>query len=78
MESAMKWHKSSLEIPTRGKGLYAFTGQVNAQIHAWSVREGMCFLFCPHTSASLTINGTMTRLRRPKDAWNVSIRPCNP
>jgi secondary thiamine-phosphate synthase enzyme len=52
----MKWHKSSLELPTHGKGLYAFTGQVNAQLSAWNVREGLCFLFCPHTSASLTIN----------------------
>ena len=52
----MKWHKSSLELPTRGKGLYAFTDRVNAQLHNWQVRQGMCFLYCPHTSASLTIN----------------------
>ncbi len=52
----MKWHKSTLEIPTNGKGLYSFSGHVNAQLKIWQVREGMCFLFCPHTSASLTIN----------------------
>lgn len=52
----MKWHKTTLTIPTRGKGLYAFTDQVNAQLRIWNAREGMCFLFCPHTSASLTIN----------------------
>jgi secondary thiamine-phosphate synthase enzyme len=52
----MKWHRSSLEFSTRGKGLYAFTDQVNAQLRAWDVRAGICFLFCPHTSASLTIN----------------------
>lgn len=52
----MKWHKSTLEIGTRGKGLYSFGAQIDAQLHAWRVREGMCFLFCPHTSASLTIN----------------------
>jgi len=52
----MKWHKSSLELPTRGKGLYAFTDRVNAQLRTWQVRQGMCFLYCPHTSASLTIN----------------------
>ena len=54
--SDMKWHKSTLTIPTRGKGLYAFTDQVNAQLRAWNAREGICFLYCPHTSASLTIN----------------------
>lgn len=52
----MKWHKTTLVLPTRGKGLYAFTDQVNAQLRIWNAREGMCFLFCPHTSASLTIN----------------------
>jgi secondary thiamine-phosphate synthase enzyme len=52
----MKWHKSTLEISTRGKGLYSFGAQIDAQLRTWRVREGMCFLFCPHTSASLTIN----------------------
>jgi secondary thiamine-phosphate synthase enzyme len=52
----MQWYKASLQISTHGKGLYAFTEQVNAQIRAWNVGEGMCLLFCPHTSASLTIN----------------------
>lgn len=52
----MRWHKTTLTLSTRGKGLYAFTDQVNAQLRAWNAREGMCFLFCPHTSASLTIN----------------------
>jgi secondary thiamine-phosphate synthase enzyme len=52
----MEWHKSTLSISTRGKGLYAFTVQVNDQLRTWNVREGVCFLFCPHTSASLTIN----------------------
>lgn len=52
----MKWYKTTLTIPTRGKGLYAFTDQVNAQLRIWNAREGMCFFFCPRTSASLTIN----------------------
>jgi secondary thiamine-phosphate synthase enzyme len=52
----MKWLKSSLEINTRGKGLYPFGERVAQQLHAWQVRQGMCFLYCQHTSASLTIN----------------------
>jgi secondary thiamine-phosphate synthase enzyme len=52
----MKWLKSNIELPTRGKGLYAFTDRVNATLQTWNVRQGMCFLYCPHTSASLTIN----------------------
>ena len=52
----MKWHKTTLTIATRGKGLYPFTDQVNAQLSAWNVREGVCYLFCQHTSASLVIS----------------------
>ena len=52
----MKWHSSRFEFSTRGKGLYTFTDQVNTQLRAWNVRTGICFLSCPHTSASLTIN----------------------
>lgn len=52
----MNWHKQTLDIPTRGKGLYPFTKAVNEQIHRWGIQEGMCYLFTPHTSASLVVN----------------------
>jgi secondary thiamine-phosphate synthase enzyme len=52
----MKWYKDTLEVVTRGKGLYPFTREVEARIHQWGMREGMCFLFIPHTSASLVIS----------------------
>ncbi|PWH11825.1 MAG: secondary thiamine-phosphate synthase enzyme [Anaerolineae bacterium] len=52
----MKWYKSVLTISTHGKGFYVLTDQVNAQLRLWKAQEGMCFLYCPHTSASLTIN----------------------
>ncbi len=48
--------KETLEIHTRGKGLYPFTDRVAQAIQRWQVESGMCFLFCPHTSASLLIN----------------------
>lgn len=52
----MNWYKTTLQIVTRGKGLYAFDEQVNAQLRAWNVRDGMCHLYCPHTSASLVVS----------------------
>ena len=52
----MNWHKDTLEIQTRGKGLYPFTEQIERRISAWGIREGMCFLFVQHTSASLVIS----------------------
>jgi secondary thiamine-phosphate synthase enzyme len=52
----MKWHKDTLEIRTDGKGLYPFTPEIERRIHQWGMREGMCFLYVQHTSASLVIN----------------------
>lgn len=52
----MQWYKSTLEIHTRGKGLYPISAQIEEQLRQWKVREGMCFLFIPHTSASLAVN----------------------
>ena len=52
----MNWHKSNLEISTRGKGLYSFTNLVQELVHKWGVMDGICYLYMPHTSASLVIN----------------------
>jgi secondary thiamine-phosphate synthase enzyme len=52
----MNWHKDTLEIKTRGKGLHPITDAVIARLHQWNVREGMCFLYIGHTSASLVVN----------------------
>jgi secondary thiamine-phosphate synthase enzyme len=52
----MNWFKDTLEVPTRGKGLYPFTDQVNERLRQWEVKEGMCYLYLQHTSASLVIS----------------------
>jgi secondary thiamine-phosphate synthase enzyme len=52
----MNWYKETLEVNTRGKGLYPFTKQISDRINTWAIREGMCFLFLKHTSASLVIS----------------------
>jgi secondary thiamine-phosphate synthase enzyme len=77
----MNWHKTTLEISTRGKGLHDITKTVHAQLSEWDVREGMCFLFIPHTSASLVMSENwdptaradletfMERTVSEKDTW---------
>ena len=77
----MDWHKTTLEISTRGKGLHDITEAVRAQLQGWNVREGMCTLFLPHTSASLVMSENwdptaradletfMERLVPEKDRW---------
>lgn len=77
----MNWHKTTLQISTGGKGLHDITDNVRAQLRDWDVEEGMCFLFLPHTSASLVLSENwdptartdletfMERLVPEKDRW---------
>jgi len=50
---SMDWLKTSLFIETHGKGMNEITDQVQSVVREWNIQEGMCFLFLPHTSASL-------------------------
>jgi secondary thiamine-phosphate synthase enzyme len=52
----MNWFKDTLEIHTRGKGLYPFTPGIETRLRSWHVREGMCYLYIQHTSASLVVS----------------------
>jgi secondary thiamine-phosphate synthase enzyme len=52
----MHWFKDTLEVNTRGKGLYPFTDIITARIREWEIQEGMCFLYLQHTSASMVIS----------------------
>lgn len=44
-----------LEVPTRGKGLYNITRQVEGWVRESGLRTGLLTVFLQHTSASLTI-----------------------
>lgn len=52
----MEWLKNAFEVQTRGKGMLPITDLVESYLKDWNVREGMCFLYIPHASASLTIS----------------------
>ena len=52
----MEWLKGSLELITNGKGLLNITADIEEQLQTWQVMEGMCFIYLPHASASLTIS----------------------
>jgi len=46
-----------LEVGTRAKQeFYDITTQVQAAVGRSGVAEGVCYLFCPHTTAGLTLN----------------------
>ncbi len=51
----MKQSEGSVEVVTRGTGLYDFTASVERWLAAQNVTTGLLTLFIQHTSASLTI-----------------------
>ncbi|MBC8506466.1 MAG: YjbQ family protein [Anaerolineales bacterium] len=52
----MNWYKDTLQIQTRGKGLFLFSDSINSKIQEWGIQEGMCYLYLQHTSASMVIS----------------------
>ncbi len=52
----MEWFKDVLEYKTSGKGMTKINAGIEALVEKYKVNEGMCFLFIPHVSASLTIS----------------------
>jgi secondary thiamine-phosphate synthase enzyme len=52
----MEWLKDTFEVRTNGKGMLLITSEVESRVRAWNIQEGMCFLYIPHASASLTIS----------------------
>ena len=51
----MKQAVHSVEIATRGKGLYEFTSAIAEWLRRQQVETGLLTVFCRHTSASLLI-----------------------
>lgn len=51
----MTLHQETLEIRTRGAGLFNVTAEVSAVVAKSGVTTGLCTVFVQHTSASLVI-----------------------
>jgi len=51
----MEWLSETLSFSTNGKGMYEIKENIFREIIKWKIATGMCFLFLPHTSASLTL-----------------------
>lgn len=51
----MKQFLHEIRVPTRGKGLYEFTDEVEDRVREAGIRTGLVTLHIQHTSASLTI-----------------------
>ena len=43
-------------LNTAKEGLYNITDEVKAAVRKSGITDGMCLVYCPHTSAGITIN----------------------
>lgn len=46
----------TFELKTAPKGFYDITAEVKQAVAESGVREGLCTIYCPHTTAGITIN----------------------
>ena len=51
----MKTHQHTVEVPTRGRGTYDVTDEVQNVVADAGIAQGLCHLFIHHTSASLML-----------------------
>jgi secondary thiamine-phosphate synthase enzyme len=53
---SMRQQQKSIEIATRGEGLYEITGALAAFVRDAGIATGLVSAFCGHTSCSLILN----------------------
>ncbi len=51
----MKHHARTLEVPTRGRGTFDLTDQVQRVVAESGIDAGLCTVFVHHTSASVIV-----------------------
>jgi len=72
----VEWFKEKIIVETRGKGLYPITQLLTPILKSWSIQEGICYLFIPHTSASLVINESYDpSARQDMEAFMENLAP---
>jgi len=65
-----------LRVRVPGPGLHEVTGEVAGVVREAQVDEGLCTVFIPHTSASLTIQENADpSARRDLEAWLARLVP---
>jgi len=74
----LKQSAHTLEITTRGQGLYEFTSHVETWVRQQQMHTGLLTVFCRHTSASLLIQENADpSVRRDLTAYFSRIAPEN-
>lgn len=72
----MKQHQETLSIVTRGRGFYEITEHIEAAVRKSGVAQGLCVVFCRHTSASLILfENADSTARKDLEAWLQRLAP---
>ena len=72
----MKQHQRSLVIRTRGRGFTEITEHLRATVRESGVRQGLCVVYCAHTSCSLVIQENADpSARHDMERWLERIAP---
>lgn len=72
----MSWHRETIALPGRGRGLHDVTGLVAEVVGRARVDEGLCHLFLLHTSASLLVQENADpNVLRDLEAWFARAAP---
>lgn len=72
----MTCHHETLRIRTPGRGLLEITEQVRERVAQAGVRDGLCVVYCTHTSCSLVIQENADpSARRDLEAWLERLAP---
>ena len=75
----MKVHQATLEVSTRGRGLYDLSRRVQEAVESSAIATGLCTVFVQHTSASLVIQENADpSVRRDMETWMERIAPEDP
>src|SRR5581483_8029909 len=78
-EERMKVAHQTLDVPTKGRGLYDITEGVASAVSRADVRDGLCTVFIEHTSASLVVQENADpSVRRDMEKWIEKIAPEDP
>jgi secondary thiamine-phosphate synthase enzyme len=69
-------HRRSLEVRTRGRGTHDVTREIQEEVAASGVRDGLCHVFVHHTSASVIVcENADPSVRRDLEALSRVSRP---
>ena len=72
----MRQVQETLEIRTSGRGLHDVTDGVRRLVAESGIRDGLCVVFCRHTSASLLIQENADpSARADLEAWLERLAP---